>query len=214
MNATAVSGLRRLSTIPAYRVDAMNRHDEAEQVQPEDRAAWRAWLAANHTRRSGVWLVTGRSGTGKPLLSYEDQVEEALAFGWIDSKARKLDDQRTAMWISPRKAGSAWSRPNKERVERLERAGLMTDAGRRAIESARQDGSWTRLDSVWDLVMPDELDAAFRAHPGSREQWEAFPVSARRASLQWIVEARTDATRARRVETTASEAAAGRRVNQ
>jgi len=118
------------------------------------------------------------------------------------------------MWMSPRKPGSAWSRPNKVRIERLEQAGLMTDAGRRAIDSAVRDGSWTRLDSVWDLVVPEDLDAAFRAYPGSRDNWEAFPVSARRASLQWIVEARTDATRSRRIETTATEAAAGRRVNQ
>ena len=142
------------------------------------------------------------------------EVEEAVAYGWIDSKARKLDEERTAMWMSPRKPGSAWSRPNKERIERLERAGLMTDAGRRAIDVAKQDGSWTRLDSVWDLVVPDDLDAAFASHPGSRESWESFPVSARRASLQWIVEARTDATRTKRVETTAAEAAAGRRINQ
>jgi uncharacterized protein YdeI (YjbR/CyaY-like superfamily) len=129
-------------------------------------------------------------------------------------QARKLDEERTAMWMSPRKQGSAWSRPNKERIERLEQAGLMMPAGRRAIESAMRDGSWTRLDPVWDLVVPDDLDAAFRAHPGARDNWESFPVSARRASLQWLVEARTDATRARRIETTASEAAAGRRVNQ
>jgi uncharacterized protein YdeI (YjbR/CyaY-like superfamily) len=192
----------------------MAGQDEAERVHPEDRAAWRAWLDANHTRSSGVWLVTWRSGTGRPVLSYDDQVEEALAYGWIDSKARKLDEERTMMWMSPRKPGSAWSRPNKVRIERLEQAGLMTDAGRRAIDSAVRDDSWTRLDSVWDLVVPEDLDAAFRAYPGSRDNWEAFPVSARRASLQWIVEARTDATRSRRIETTATEAAAGRRVNQ
>jgi uncharacterized protein YdeI (YjbR/CyaY-like superfamily) len=192
----------------------MARQDDADLVHPESRSDWRAWLQANHATSSGVWLVTWRSGTGRPALSYDDQVEEALAFGWIDSKARRLDEERTAMWMSPRKPGSAWSRPNKERIERLERAGLMMPAGRRAIESARQDGSWTRLDAVWDLVVPEDLDAAFRAYPGSRENWEAFPVSARRASLQWIVEARTETTRSRRVDTIASEAAAGRRVNQ
>jgi uncharacterized protein YdeI (YjbR/CyaY-like superfamily) len=192
----------------------MTRQDDAEVVHPESRAGWRAWLQANHATSSGVWLVTWRSGTGKPALTYDDQVEEALAYGWIDSKARRLDEERTAMWMSPRKPGSAWSRPNKERIERLERAGQMMPAGRKAIESARQDGSWTRLDAVWDLVVPEDLDAAFRAYPGSRENWEAFPVSARRASLQWIVEARTDVTRNRRVDTIASEAAAGRRVNQ
>jgi uncharacterized protein YdeI (YjbR/CyaY-like superfamily) len=192
----------------------MARQDEADLVHPESRADWRAWLLTNHATSSGVWLVTWRSGTGRPALSYDDQVEEALAFGWIDSKARRLDDERTAMWMSPRKPGSAWSRPNKERIERLERSGLMMPAGRKAIESARRDGSWTRLDAVWDLVVPEDLDAAFRAYPGARENWEAFPVSARRASLQWLVEARTDVTRNRRVDTIASEAAAGRRVNQ
>jgi uncharacterized protein YdeI (YjbR/CyaY-like superfamily) len=192
----------------------MPGQDDADRVHPEDRASWRAWLDANHAASRGVWLVSWRPASGRPVLTYEDAVEEALAFGWIDSKARKLDEDRTMLWMSPRKSGSAWSRPNKGRIERLEGAGLMAPAGRLAVDAAKQDGSWTRLDPVWDLVVPDDLESAFEAHPGSRAQWDAFPVSARRASLSWIVEARTDATRRKRVEATASEAAAGRRVNQ
>jgi uncharacterized protein YdeI (YjbR/CyaY-like superfamily) len=118
------------------------------------------------------------------------------------------------LWFSPRKRGSAWSRPNKLRVERLLREGLMAEAGLARVEEAKRDGSWTRLDAVWDLVVPDDLEAAFADHPGARAHWDAFPPSARRAILEWIVQARRPDTRARRVEETARLAARGERANQ
>lgn len=187
---------------------------ERERVHPETRAAWRAWLEEHHTERPGVFLVSWKKHTGKPALTYDEAVEEALCFGWVDSKPAKLDEDRTMLWFSPRKPGSAWSRPNKQRVERLEAAGLMREAGRRAVEAAGADGSWTRLDEVEDLVVPDDLAEAFARHPGSREAWEGFPRSAKRGILEWIVQARRPETRARRVEETARLAARGERANQ
>ena len=189
-------------------------HDEREQVHPESVADWRCWLAANHTRTEGVWLVSWRAPTGRPRMTYEESVEEALAFGWIDSKVRTLDDERTTIWMSPRKPGSGWSRTNKVRIERLEADGRMTDAGRALIDQAKADGSWTLLDAVEDLLVPDDLADAFAAHPGSREQWEAFPKSARRSLLEWIVQAKRPETRSRRVVETAARAARAERANQ
>jgi uncharacterized protein YdeI (YjbR/CyaY-like superfamily) len=177
-------------------------------------AGWRAWLAEHHGRTTGVWLVTWRAGSGGPRITYEESVEQALCFGWVDSKGRALDAERTMLWFAPRKARSGWSRPNKQRVARLLAEGLMTPAGLAVVEAAKADGSWTLLDAVEDLVVPDDLAAAFDAHPPARAHWEAFPRSARRGILEWIVQARRPDTRARRVAETAEKAARNERANQ
>jgi uncharacterized protein YdeI (YjbR/CyaY-like superfamily) len=190
--------------------------DEAsqERVHAQTREQWRAWLAQNHARRIGVNLVSWRRHTGRPAMTYEESIEEALCFGWVDSTARTLDEDRTMLWFSPRKKGSGWSRPNKERVARLEAAGLIEEPGRRVVEAARADGSWSMLDDVENLVVPPDLAEAFARHTGSAEHWEAFPRSAKRGILEWIRQARKPETRARRLEETASLAARGERANQ
>jgi uncharacterized protein YdeI (YjbR/CyaY-like superfamily) len=185
-----------------------------ERVQPGSVADWRAWLAENHTRGTGVWLVTWRAGSTGPKISYEESVEQALCFGWVDSKGRALDAERTMLWFAPRKARSGWSRSNKQRVERLLAAGLMAPAGLALVETAKADGSWSLLDTVEDLVVPDDLAAAFDAAPPAREHWEAFPRSVKRSILEWIVQARRLETRARRVAETAEKAARNERANQ
>ena len=123
---------------------------------------WHAWLEEHHRRREGVWLVQWKPRTGKPAIPYEEAIEEALCFGWVDSTYRSLDDERGMLWWSPRRKGSLWARTNKERVARLEAEGRMTDAGRAAIDQARADGSWTILESVEDLVVPDDLAVGAR----------------------------------------------------
>jgi uncharacterized protein YdeI (YjbR/CyaY-like superfamily) len=185
-----------------------------ERVQPGSVADWRAWLAENHTRGTGVWLVTWRAESTGPKISYEESVEQALCFGWVDSKGRVLDAERTMLWFAPRKAHSGWSRSNKQRVERLLAAGLMAPAGLALVETAKADGSWSLLDTVEDLVVPDDLAAAFDAAPPAREHWEAFPRSVKRSILEWIVQARRLETRARRVAETAEKAARNERANQ
>ena len=126
---------------------------------------------------------------------------------WIDSLAGGLDDERSRRLYTPRRAGSAWSRPNKLRVERMVQAGLMTPAGLAVVEAARADGSWSRLDSVEDLIEPPDLVAALDDDPAARRNWDAFPPSARKAMLWWIIDARRPETRARRIEETARLAA-------
>lgn len=185
--------------------------DTAERLHLVTAAEWRAWLEANHTRKDGVWLVSYKLRTGKPAIPYEDAICEALCFGWIDSTYRSLDDERGMLWWSPRRKGSVWSRYNKERVARLEAEGRMTDAGRAAVGRARADGSWTILEPVEQLILPDDLAAAFATRPGARERWEAFAPSAKRPYLLWIVTAKREATRAKRVAETADRVAAGLR---
>lgn len=183
-------------------------------VHPLTRAEWRAWLEQHHGRAEGVWLVSYKQATGKPRVTYDEAVEEALCFGWVDSKGNKLDEERSMLWFAPRKRGSGWSRPNKERVERLIAAGLMTPAGMAKIEAAKADGSWSLLDAVENLEIPPDLAEALDAYPPAATNFAAFPPSAKRAILQWIVQAKTPATRAKRIAETARLAQENKRANQ
>ena len=111
-------------------------------VELDDRAAWRRWLRENHAHATGVWLVTWKKPTGRPRVDYDAAVEEALCFGWVDSRSKSVDDMRTSLFFTPRKPGSAWSASNVARVVRLEAAGLMRAAGRRAVDDAKSAGRW------------------------------------------------------------------------
>jgi uncharacterized protein YdeI (YjbR/CyaY-like superfamily) len=186
--------------------------DGGERFQPDTLADWREWLATNHARPAGVWLVTWKAGAPGRTITYEESVEQALCFGWVDSQAKGLDTERTMLWFAPRRARSGWARTNKQRIERLTAAGLMAPAGQAVIDAAKADGSWTLLDDVEDLVVPADLAAAFAAHPGARENWDAFPRSPRRAMLVWLVEAKKPQTRAKRVAEIAERAALGQRA--
>ncbi len=147
-------------------------------------------------------------------MTYDEAVEEALCWGWVDSKPRKLDEARSMLYFAPRKGGSGWSRPNKERVERAIATGQMTPAGLAKIEAAKADGTWTMLDAVENLEVPDDLAAEFDAYPSARANWEAFPRSAKRGILEWIIQAKRPETRAKRVEETARLAQDNIRANQ
>jgi uncharacterized protein YdeI (YjbR/CyaY-like superfamily) len=183
-------------------------------VHPLTRAEWRAWLAANHSRTTGVWLISYKKVTGKPAVDNDVAVEEALCFGWIDSKPSKLDEQRTMLWFAPRKSGSGWSKLNKDRVERLQTAGLIAEPGLAKIAAAQADGSWHALDAVEALEIPADLAAALAAHPPAEANFAAFPRSAKRGILEWIANARKPNTRARRIQETAKLAAENLRANQ
>lgn len=194
----------------------MARKDELDRpwVHPETRAEWRAWLDANHATEKGCWLVSWKKATGKPIVPYDDIVEEALCFGWIDSVVNGLDDERAMLLITPRKKGSAWSRLNKQRIERLEATGLIAPAGRAVIDQAKADGSWTALDAVEDLIEPDDLATALDAEPEARRHWDTFSPSSRKGILWWIVSAKRAPTREKRIAETVRLAAIGEKANQ
>ncbi len=183
-------------------------------VHPKTRAEWRAWLAEHHSQTEGVWLVSFKKATGKPRVEYDEAVEEALCFGWIDSKANKLDDERSMLWMSPRKPRTGWSKPNKERVTRLIEAGLMTPPGLAKIEAAKLDGSWTALDAVEALEIPPDLEKALAETANGTRHFEAFPRSVKRGILEWISAAKRTETRVRRIEETARLADINERANQ
>jgi len=185
-----------------------------DSIHPETAAAWRGWLEQNHADPAGVWLIYHRQATGKRSMTYDEAVEIALCFGWIDSKPRALDDGRSMLWFSPRRKGSAWSRKNKERIERLVAQGQMHAAGLARIKEAQADGSWTLLDAVERLEIPPDLQEAFLAHPPAETCFAAFPRSTQRAILEWIGNAKTDVTRSKRIDETARLAAQNIRANQ
>ena len=188
-------------------------HDEL-RIHCETVDEWRDWLAAHHDAEPRVWLVTWKKAAAKPILSYDDAVTEALAWGWVDSVGRRLDDERTMLRFTPRKPTSAWSGPNKLRVDRLLTEGRMQPAGQRMVDLARENGMWTILDDVERLVVPEDLAAEFDARPGAREAWDGFPRSVRRGVLEWIVQAKRPETRRTRILETAEKAARGERAGQ
>jgi uncharacterized protein YdeI (YjbR/CyaY-like superfamily) len=189
----------------------MSRFDDAPHVETGDRAAWRAWLEANHATATGAWLVSWRPGHGS-RIPYEEAVEEALCFGWIDSVGGTIDERRSRQYFAPRKPTSGWAATNKARVERLIAGGRMAPAGLAAIERARANGSWTLLDDVEQGIIPDDLARSLADHPPAAANFDAFPKSARRALLEWVAQAKRPETRAKRILETAAAAARNRRA--
>src|SRR6185503_21185233 len=183
-------------------------------VHPKSRAEWRKWLEKNHTRNEGVWLISYKKATGKPRVDYDESVEEALCFGWLDSKGNKVDDERSMLWFAPRKAGTGWSKLNKERVARLSKAKRLAPAGLAKINAAKKDGSWNALDAVEALEIPSDLEEAFSKSETARGYFEAFPRSVKRAILEWISSAKKSETRAKRIEETVTKAEQNIRANQ
>lgn len=180
----------------------------------ESRPQLRAWLETRHADTQGLWLCSWRSGTGKPVCPYPEVVEEAICFGWIDSTVNTFDDERGLQLLTPRRPKSPWTRLNRRRAADMEAAGLMADAGRRAIEIAQGNGWWTIADSVEDLVEPAELAAALDAVPEARRAWDGFPPSARKLMLWWVVSAARPDTRSQRIATIVEKAAVGERARR
>jgi uncharacterized protein YdeI (YjbR/CyaY-like superfamily) len=185
----------------------------AARIPVASRAEWRAWLRKNGRQQQSVWVVSWKKGDPR-YVAYGDLVEEALCFGWIDSLPRKLDASRTMLLMAPRKAFSAWSRLNKQRAEKLIADGSMTAAGLRVIAAAKAAGLWTKLDGVEDLKIPPDLQKALRAQPGAKLHFDAFPRSAKRGILEWILQAKRAETRAKRIAETAQLASRNVRANQ
>ena len=175
--------------------------------QPETRAEWRKWLDTNHASSKGIWLVVIKKKADVAGITYEDAVEEALCFGWIDGGANAVDMQRYKLYMSPRKPGSIWSRLNKQRIDKLIKESRMTPAGLAKIEAARKDGSWKAFDAVDRLVPPADLLEQLSANAEAKRNFEAFSASSKKIILFWIAGAKREETRRRRIEETVRLAA-------
>ena len=186
-----------------------------KQVHPKTRKAWRQWFQKNHVSSPGIWLIYYKKGTGKPRVNYDESVEEALCFGWIDSLPRKLDDERAMLKFTPRKPKSVWSDLNKKRVEQLVKNKLMTAAGLDKIDRAKKDGSWNKLNSTNYQAdtneLPADLQRALTSNLVALENFTLFTKGYRRQFLYWIDSAKRAETRTARIQQTVLMAAANKK---
>lgn len=174
--------------------------DQLERYYARSRDEWREWLKKNHQTSPGIWFIYYKKVTGERTVSYEDAVEEALRFGWIDSKVKTLDKKRYMQVFTPRKPGSTWSKLNKNRVKKLTKQGLMTPAGLEKVESAKKDGSWNMLSDVEDLILPDDLKKALAADEKAEKNFQQYNDSTKKQMLWWIVSAKRSETREQRLK--------------
>ena len=172
---------------------------EIELFCPINRQHWREWLQQHHAERQAVWLIYHKKRSTSTTITWSEAVDEALCFGWIDSRAKPVDDFTYRQFFSRRKPNSGWSKINKAKVQQLIDGGLMTEAGLTSIETARQNGSWTSLDEVEAGVIPADLAEAFQKRPNARSYFLGLSRSDKRTMLQWLVVAKRSATRQKRI---------------
>lgn len=165
----------------------------------KSRAELRKWLAENSSQKTGIWAVFFKQSSGRSNLSWEAIVEECLCFGWIDSLPGKVDDEKTKIYLSPRKSNSGWSARNKRIIKELIQSNQMKPSGLAAIELAKSNGSWERFDLAESLVIPPALEKEFSRKKKFREAWKTLTQSKQRQFLQQIYEAKTSATQLKRI---------------
>jgi len=161
---------------------------------------WRAWLHENHESDTGVDLVFYKVTSEQPSMRWEEAVQVAICYGWIDSTVRKIDEDRRKQYFCKRNVKSVWSAVNKAYIEQLVQDGLMHKSGHKSIEIAKENGSWTALDDVENGIIPDDLQAAFKNNPKAFENYENFARGYRKSYLYWLNQAKREATRQKRIE--------------
>ncbi len=172
---------------------------EVENYSPIDKEDWRKWLELNHGKKDGVWVVFYKKKSPKYNLSWSESVDEALCFGWIDSTKKTIDSEKYKQYFCKRKSKSNWSKINKDKVKTLIEQGLMKEEGYKSIETAKKNGSWTILDEVEDLIIPEDLKEELENYKGSTEYFESLGKSVKKALLYWVVSARRKETRQKRI---------------
>jgi len=181
---------------------------KSKTLDLRSRSRWRAWLEANHDSASEIWLVYHKSHTGKTSIGYEDSVEEALCFGWVDSLIRRLDDDRYARKFTPRKPDSFWSDSNRERYAKVEALGLLAPAGR---ERAPTGNRYPRRPKRSSAV-PAYIEKAFKVDPRAWATFERLTPRERVLYVGWIENAKREETKARRIEKCFRQLAAGKKL--
>jgi uncharacterized protein YdeI (YjbR/CyaY-like superfamily) len=176
------------------------RNDDAEQLRFVGRAEWRRWLKSNHDKVTGIWMEYLKGAGAKDCIRYEDAIEEALCWGWIDSIIKKVDEERYLRKFTPRQAGSIWSALNKKRIEKMISDGRMTKAGLAKIETAKRNGEWAKAHAPANgLEGLPEFAEALQASKKAKAFFDGLAQSYKRQFLGWIGEARRNETRARRI---------------
>ena len=170
-----------------------------EDYCPYNKKEWRKWLELNHNNKEAVWLIFYKKKSPNYNLSWSESVDEALCFGWIDSVKKTIDAEKYIQYFSRRKAKSNWSKVNKDKVKTLIEQGLMKEEGCKSIEIAKENGSWTILDEVEALVIPEELKEEFANYNGSLEYFDSLSKSVKKILLHWVVSAKRTETRQNRI---------------
>lgn len=187
---------------------------QSNAFYPKSRQEWREWLQQHHQSEQLVWLIYYKQKTGIPSIKYSDAVDEALCFGWIDSTAKTIDEHSWRQFFTRRKPTSVWSKVNKAKVERLITEGLMKDAGFNSIQIAKENGSWTILDEVEELIVPEDLAARLKDYTSAEDYFLGLSNSLRKAILQWLVLAKRPETRQKRIDQIAELASKGQKPPQ
>jgi uncharacterized protein YdeI (YjbR/CyaY-like superfamily) len=172
---------------------------DSETFCPASQQEWRKWLEEHHQSKQSVWLVQYKKKANKPSISWEESVDEALCFGWIDSIRKTLDGEKYIQFFSKRKPAGNWSKINKEKIQMLIQDGRMAQAGLDSVERAKQNGSWTILDDVEELIIPKDLAKAFKSHKGSKDYFLSLSKSVKKSMLQWVTLAKRPETRQNRI---------------
>jgi uncharacterized protein YdeI (YjbR/CyaY-like superfamily) len=188
--------------------------DPVKTFYAASRAEWRQWLETHHRSEQSVWLIIYKQASGVATVTYPEAVDEALCFGWIDSKPNKRDDQSYCQFFSKRSPKSNWSRVNKDKVDQLLAQNLIAPAGLESIALAKANGTWTALDEVENLVVPADMQQLLDADPVALGYWNGFPRSVKRGILEWILTAKKPETRQKRIQETVQLAHANVRANQ
>lgn len=179
---------------------------EVEDYCPRDRADWRRWLELNHKTTEAVWLIFYKKGSPNYNLSWSESVDEAFCYGWIDSTKRTIDRDRYKQYFSKRRAKSNWSKVNKDKVKALIDQGLMRAAGYDSIEIAKENGSWTVLDAIEELLIPEDLKEELANHQGASHYFDSLSKSDTKILLYWVLSAKRSETRKKRVVEIATNA--------
>ncbi|WP_114822124.1 YdeI/OmpD-associated family protein [Chryseobacterium sp. KLBC 52] len=185
----------------------MGKIAEKQTFYVNAKEEWRQWLEENHHREQSVWLICNTRKSNLPMVYWTDLVDEALCFGWIDSTRKTIDEGSFMQLFSRRKPKSTWSKINKDKVQKLIENNLMMEAGFETIRIAKENGSWNILDSVEDLIIPEDLNEAFKLHEGSETYFLSLSKSMKKMLLQWIVLAKRPETRKNRTDEIARQAA-------
>ena len=172
---------------------------DAEDYCPNNKTEWRKWLELNHNNKNAVWLIFHKKKSPNYNLSWSESVDEALCFGWIDSTKKTIDSEQYKQYFTKRKAKSNWSKVNKDKVKTLIDQGLMEAAGHKSIEIAKENGSWTILDAVEALIIPQDLKEELINYKGSMEYFDSLSKSAKKILLYWVVSAKRKETRQKRI---------------
>jgi uncharacterized protein YdeI (YjbR/CyaY-like superfamily) len=192
----------------------MELKDNLKTFHAKTQKEWRNWLEKNHDKEKSVWLIIYKKESGVPSVYYPEAVDEGLCFGWIDSKPNKRDEESYYQFFSKRNPKSNWSKVNKDKVSRLMADGLIAPAGLEAIELAKKSGTWTALDNVDNLTVPDDMQKMLDKNKEALANWEKFPPSTRRGILEWILNAKQAETRLKRITETVTLAEKNIRANQ